>query len=93
MGAVAIKAKIRFELIRGWAACSDLTEAKQRFDTAHELANGFVRLHVCAHASLCAHAVLSRDPKGAIREAWLTMAAGPVTIRDRITRIVARNHS
>ena len=91
MGSEAIKAEVRRDLKQGWSSLSNLPQAKQKFDSAHAKANSFVRLHICAHASLLVHAILSKDINLTAREAWLTFAAGPVTLRNRITRNVGKN--
>jgi len=93
VGPAAIKAEIRRDLKQGWSLLFDLPQAKQKFDSAHAKANPFVRLHICTHASLLVHAILSKDISLTVQETWLMMAAGPATLRNRIIRGVGKNHS
>ncbi len=93
MGSTTVKRRARYLLYKGWMSLLDKEVSQQYFQQAHKEAMNFVRLHTCAHASLFVHALLRRDRRGAQRELWLMVAAGPVTFRDRVIHFCQRNHS
>ena len=93
MGTGCTRKQVRSELIHGWLSILNEKESKKRFENAHKQVGQRARLHVCCHFSLCTHAILYGDMRSVLRESWLMLAAGPVTLRNRIIRTEKQNSS
>ena len=93
MGTRNLKSVVKKHLRNGWLGLSDLQEAQREFERAHQFATPFVRLHTICHASLLFHAIVSLDRTRIKREVWLTIASGPVTLRNRVIRTLKQNRA